>query len=201
MDMMDDMNMMMDDATDGFCTGSGMVMRMTGFDATKQFKPSKTPSSCVTLLFDSMVLDTPTKFWFAWLGVVAWGILAQYLGHLRLHIMREHIGPMSYRLKAGCMALYVVQTTLSYGLMLVAMTYSSELFFAVILGLSIGYGLFLFDEPTNGIDQHSKSAYGPAPSTVEAESKCDLGDVGDVGVDPAQFDEAETGQICHPRVN
>lgn len=123
-----------------YCYGSGTTMSMTGFFSLATDKKGSTP--CVNLLFEEWTLDDETKFAFGCLGVVLLGVFIQYLTLLRGYtksIVNESVRRLVRIFVFG------VQVVLSYFLMLVAMTYSVELFCMVCVGLTLGYGLFHAD--------------------------------------------------------
>ncbi len=123
-----------------YCYGSGTTMSMTGFFSLATDKKGSTP--CVNLLFEEWTLDDETKFAFGCLGVVLLGVFIQYLTLLRgytKNIVNESVRRLVRIFVFG------VQVVLSYFLMLVAMTYSVELFCMVCVGLTLGYGLFHAD--------------------------------------------------------
>jgi len=113
-------------------------MHMTGFVTASEEHP------CLILLFPEWVLSDAARFWIAVAGTVMAGILAEGLVAFR----RWHMDSMSrsksprWFQKAQKIVLYAAGRTLGYLVMLVTMTFSVELFAAVILGLSLGHLLF-----------------------------------------------------------
>ena len=120
------------------------------------------PADCIILLFTEWRLDTAAKFWLAILGTVALGVAGEALTWFRRNRMSSAAalarpgqlgqlvrwlrrGPARWR--AAMATLFVVQATLGYFLMLVAMTYQGELFIAVILGLGLGHAAFNVGAP------------------------------------------------------
>jgi len=127
----------------GYCYGSGTSMSMSGF--VSQAISGKT-APCMLLLFGSWALDGPAKFGMACIGTFLLGILLQFVTKTRISVNRWKLSP---HLKTITIcALYTVNTTIAYLLMLIAMTYSTELFIMVLLGLSTGYALFLVNSYT-----------------------------------------------------
>ena len=120
-----------------YCYGYGTTMSMNGFFSIVQDSQGSTP--CVNLLFEEWTLDNEGKFAAGCLGVFFLGILIQYLTVLRAST-RKILNPMHRRL--GRVLAFGTQVVLSYFLMLVAMTYSVELFCMVVAGLTTGYALF-----------------------------------------------------------
>ena len=123
--------------SDGYATDMGMQGFQWGH------------ATCYLLLFHSLDLDSPLAFYFACAGVVALGILTELLTYLRRG--RWFIGRVGHtHPRLGVIVtvlLFALQTSLAYCLMLVAMTYSVQLFGAVILGLAIGHGAFNVHAP------------------------------------------------------
>lgn len=125
-------------STNGFCVGTGTSMSMSGFMTTSISTADQ--AYCFIYLFPSWVLDDTTKFVVACVGTFFLGVAIHSLSKVRaytsLRLMSSWI-----RLSINVTA-YAVQITLSYLLMLVAMTYSTELFIMVCLGLTAGYTYF-----------------------------------------------------------
>ena len=115
-----------------FCDGVGTDMLMSGFAFSR--------TDCLILLFGPWLLDTAGKFAGAVLGTVILGVATELLTWTR---RRCHVAPRllsrPHAWRAVMALLYLVQVTLGYFLMLIAMTYSAELFMAVIVGLGVGH--------------------------------------------------------------
>jgi hypothetical protein len=122
-----------------YCYGTGSTMIMAGFMSQAA---SGTKAPCLAFLFPSWILDGPVKFAFACLGTLLLGVLVQFVTKLRLAASKWKQSQTRFKTLIVAV-LYAANTTLGYVLMLVAMTYSTELFLMVVLGLSLGYGVFL----------------------------------------------------------
>ncbi len=101
---------------------------------------------CVALLFKSWSLHTPALLALGFFATVAMGMSIEALASLRRNLQNPgfcncHNIPTS-KSRAYAVALYAVQITLGYLLMLVSMTYHFVLFSAVIVGLLIGHIVF-----------------------------------------------------------
>ena len=106
-------------------------------------------NGCVAYLFESWVLDSGTKFAAACIGSVMAGIVVEWLVCIRRNLQRDWIqgahGPCGLPPVAQVpvmLSLYLIQVTLGYMAMLVAMIYQVELFLAVVIGLTAGHGIF-----------------------------------------------------------
>jgi hypothetical protein len=122
---------------DGYCYGSGVTMFMEGFTSIA-YEPKGT-TSCLNLLFLHWTLDSKLKFGFACVGVFLFGVLVQYLSKLR-----RELGKLKVTLRNNTLIVVVhgVQIVFGYFAMLVAMTYSIELFSMICAGLFVGFALF-----------------------------------------------------------
>merc|ERR1719411_2523790 len=122
-----------------FCNGYGTDMFMQGFTASGNSR-----DSCVILLFRSWILDTRTKFLMGCIGVILLGIGIEAMLCFRRKLQKRRI---MIRMSGGArraaiIFLFGVNIASGYFAMLVAMTYSVELFICMILGLVIGHGIF-----------------------------------------------------------
>lgn len=127
--------------SNGYCYGTGTTMIMEGF--TSQLA-SGVQAPCLNFLFPAWPLNTPLRFTFGCIGTVLLGIFLHFVTKIRLTVARWKLS--AKRTSTIC-CLYLANAILGYALMLVAMSYSTELFLMVILGLLIGYILFLVDLP------------------------------------------------------
>merc|ERR1712179_407594 len=123
---------------ESFCVG-GTDMYMSGF----AFASSR-GNACVILLFQSWVLDTTEKFIIACAGVIIFGVSIEGLLCLRRNVQSRKIllrisGPMRRILT---ILLFGVNVASGYLAILVAMTYSGELFMCMVMGLLLGHGIF-----------------------------------------------------------
>jgi len=137
-------------------------MNMLGFESVAE-------SDCINLLFKSWTLDSEGKFAAAVIGTFLLAILVELLTYIR----REKVAasPKLLRLprrrRAVMGALYLTQVTFGYFLMLIAMTYSAELFIAVILGLFVGHVVFNIDAPVaEGVEKCCVQAEKPHPANT-----------------------------------
>lgn len=123
-----------------FCRrGSGTDMYMKGFTSS-----GKSAESCVILLFTSWVLDTRTKFAIGCVGVILLGIAIEAMLCVRRELQSRKIllsirGPAR---RASIIFLFGVNIVSGYLAMLVAMTYSVELFVCMVVGLVAGHAVF-----------------------------------------------------------
>lgn len=122
-----------------FCSGR-MDMLMLGFDTS-----GKKRNPCIILFIESWTLDSRTKFFFGCIGVMVLGFCIEALIALRRNVSRRKRFFLDlsngYR-KVILLSTFGLNLVLGYLAMLVAMTYSVELFFCVILGLMIGHYFF-----------------------------------------------------------
>lgn len=153
-----------------FCYGMGTSMLMAGFA-----RQSENPDAeCINLWLPSWTLDTSSKYCSACVGLFLMGVFIQYLTKLRgmlytyasishskqRYLFRSNAVNHSRILSAVDILLFGVQVTLSYLIMLAAMTYSTELFLMVCLGLTVGYGVFNKHD-MSGVGRHSLSNNDP----------------------------------------
>ena len=127
---------------DNFCYGVGTSMFMSGF--TNVALEDKGSTACVNLFFDTWTLDTKTKYVIGCLGIFFLAIFFEFLKVLkRLLLGLRFLRTAPQWLKDVISLLfYGAQLTISYFLMLAAMTYATELFCAMIAGLTVGHALF-----------------------------------------------------------
>mmetsp|Transcript_3056 Transcript_3056/g.7205 ORF Transcript_3056/g.7205 Transcript_3056/m.7205 type:complete len:773 (+) Transcript_3056:153-2471(+) len=115
-----------------FCYG-GTTMYMEGFQWIQS-------STCVIVLFESWVLNTPFKYGLAVVGTIFLAIgLEKFIQQRRRAMARMEVGTKRLMTSA---AFYGVQLMIGYVLMLIIMIYSGVLFLSVILGLVVGHILF-----------------------------------------------------------
>ena len=149
---------------DRFCL-DGSTMLMEGFEWSGRYENTKT---CIILFFNNWVLNTQIKFWFACLGVFLLGAMVEGVVVLRKRVLignkpvietkpilpstccsdstgastpAEIEQPIRHQYLSNIAAalLFGLNLALAYLIMLVAMTYSGELFIAVVLGLVCGH--------------------------------------------------------------
>jgi len=143
--------------TSSYCTGSGTTMFMDGFHS--QLLSPVNSVQCINLFFTTWTLDNSVKFAFACIGVllmgIIWRLMFNLFAPLNSYLDRiRRIGSRSHVLAVVLIISFVlfVQITLSYSLMLAAMTFSYELFFMVVSGITIGHvvNLLCFNELVQG---------------------------------------------------
>eukprot|EP00929_Paragymnodinium_shiwhaense_P112094 TRINITY_DN80352_c0_g1_i1.p1 TRINITY_DN80352_c0_g1~~TRINITY_DN80352_c0_g1_i1.p1 ORF type:complete len:641 (-),score=132.60 TRINITY_DN80352_c0_g1_i1:405-2327(-) len=117
-------------ADSGFCNKDMRTsMYMGGF--TSLAAPNK---ACIVLFFNSWVLDTPFKFVIGCFGVGIMGVFTQALIRARAVLHKKCKG----RGKIPDSVMFGLNVMMGWAMMLVAMTYSVELFLSATLGLMIG---------------------------------------------------------------
>jgi len=133
---------------DKFCEG-GMDMLMGGFE-TAGGSTQENRKTCVILFFQSWKLNSAGKFAAACLGVFVLGLGIEVLIWLRRKIIsRKRLMlnlPVPAR-KLIVISLFGANLVLGYMAMLVAMTYSVELFICVVIGIIVGHALFNSSTP------------------------------------------------------
>eukprot|EP00090_Calanus_glacialis_P033852 TRINITY_DN5638_c0_g1_i1.p1 TRINITY_DN5638_c0_g1~~TRINITY_DN5638_c0_g1_i1.p1 ORF type:complete len:545 (-),score=136.05 TRINITY_DN5638_c0_g1_i1:1228-2862(-) len=124
---------------DKFCNGQGTDMYMQGFTASGNAK-----DACVILLFKSWVLDTRAKFGFGCVGVILLGIAIEGLLCLRRELQSRKIllRIRGVARRVSIVLLFALNIGSGYLAMLVAMTYSVELFICMVIGLVMGHAIF-----------------------------------------------------------
>ena len=132
-----------DDLKNDFCNGA-TDMYMSGFEAAGVDKRNP----CVILFISSWTLDSRPKFIIACFGVAVMGFLIELLICARRRLTsRKRLSPYLLAPRPSIrqwtsIVLFGVNLFLGYLAMLVAMTYSVELFFCVIIGLMVGHACF-----------------------------------------------------------
>jgi len=124
---------------DKFCNGYGTDMYMKGFTTSGNGK-----DACVILLFKSWVLDTRIKFGFGCVGVILLGIAIEGMLCLRRELQSRKIllRISGVARRASIVLLFALNIASGYLAMLVAMTYSVELFICMVIGLVLGHAIF-----------------------------------------------------------
>merc|ERR1711934_1351635 len=126
--------------TNDFCLpGSGTDMCMQGFTTS-----GKAKDACVILLFNSWVLNSREKFGIGCVGVIFLGIAIEAMLCLRRLLQSRRIVPRLRGLsrRAAIIFLFALNIASGYLAMLVAMTYSVELFICMVVGLVAGHAFF-----------------------------------------------------------
>jgi len=121
-----------------FCEpGNDINMFMNGFNSIL-FGGDQEP--CMLFYFQNWTIDSSLKFWLSFLGYALIGLFSEFIVCLRRRMNQKE------RNAALRLFLYSVNITLGYLVMLAAMTYSFEIFFAAILGLTIGHRIFSLND-------------------------------------------------------
>ena len=136
---------------DPFCRSGSFStdMNMKGFFSTGMDK-----KPCIILFFKAWELDSRLKFAFGCIGVIILGMMVE-----ACIAIRRKLGSPSKRRFVRLLRskpsiqfilsflLFGVNLGLGYMAMLVAMTYSLELFLCVVLGIMIGHAIFNMKQP------------------------------------------------------
>lgn len=144
---------------DGFCNGLVTDMHMTGFVWNSEDEP------CLIYLIKGVELTDAGKFWLAVFGTILMGMMTEYVVRLRRKLTAGR--PVKYITSrkraildsAVRLSMYALTRMLGYLVMLLTMTYSYEMFLAVIVGLTVGYGLFNMSEA--GADEGTTACCTP----------------------------------------
>ena len=120
-------------------------MHMTGF--LSLFDDVRQHSPCLVIFLNSWKLDSGAKFALAVVGAILAGIVCE--GILKLRTVGQQRLPKDRPALSSIarILLYLLHRTVGYLAMLLAMTYQTEIFFAVLVGLSIGYAIFNLRDP------------------------------------------------------
>jgi len=126
-----------------FCSGMSMTMSMGGFQSALF---SRSPADCITFLFTDWKLDHPGKFVSAMICTFVLAVVSEGITHGQAHVRNNYLArtPKGQR-KAIMTLLYGFQQLVGWTLMLIAMTFSIELFASVVVGLFFGKLLFHAD--------------------------------------------------------
>ena len=131
------------DLKNDFCNGA-TDMYMSGFETAGADRRNP----CVILFISSWTLDSRLKFVFACFGVAFMGFLIEFLICVRRRLTsRKRLSPYLLAPRPSIrqwtsILLFGANLFLGYLAMLVAMTYSIELFVCVIVGLMVGHACF-----------------------------------------------------------
>eukprot|EP00939_MAST-03C_sp_MAST-3C-sp1_P001151 g1151.t1 len=146
-----------------FCTGSGTSMYMDGFNSF--FSEDANTKLCVNLWFVNWTLDTEVKFAFASIGACLFGIIVEWLRSVQRALLLKKNGAHWMSI----LAIRAIQLTCGYFAMLIAMTYQTELFIMLIVGLTCGWGVFNMPSPGSDKDERVSAAEDTMPC-------CEIGD-------------------------
>jgi len=155
---------------DRFCIpGTGTDMYMDGFQISGQ-----PDNPCVILFFKVWVLDSRVKFLFGCLGCILLGIGVEGLLCFRRllqsrKILRVMTSPVR---RVSIIVLFGFNIAAGYLAMLVAMTYSVELFICMVIGLVIGHAIFNTSAPVGeSVDPCCASqVIGPSNDSLGSDS-------------------------------
>ena len=113
---------------------AGTTMYMDGFHFS--LRENK---ECLIFLFDGLVLNNRIKVIFACIFTLALAVAMESLVFLRKSLLeRDAKKKLSFLGKSRISLLYGLHLSFAYFLMLLAMTYSIELFSSVVVGLCLG---------------------------------------------------------------
>ncbi len=118
---------------------------MNGFTSIASEKKGST--ECINFMFIEWTLDNKVKYVFGCIGTLLMGIFIQGISYIRIKLNKKNN-------QIIILIIYSIQMTLSYFLMLLAMTYSTELFCMVVIGLTIGYGYFFIYKDNNKLAEN-----------------------------------------------
>jgi len=122
--------------TSSWCAAGSFTPMFMGFAGATQ------NGACALFLFPEWPLDTAAKYAFAWVGTVALALSVAAVAYVRRkHVVRglAHVPALRRALDS---ALFAVQVTAAYCVMLLVMTYSGPLLVAAVLGLTLGHAIF-----------------------------------------------------------
>lgn len=131
-----------------FCNGIPTDMFMEGFVAL--LDDSRKDGPCLVMFLNSWMVDSWAKFVLACVASVFAGIFVEANQAARSQIgkyLDSNMPKRRYVAGAIKLALYATHRVVGYLVMLMAMTYSIEIFVAVVLGLTAGHGIFNLKRP------------------------------------------------------
>lgn len=127
---------------------------------------------CVVLFNSSWVLDSRFKFLVAFFGIFIMGTMSEAILQIRRELRRKSSSPTLV-----FTGLYVAQITVGYSLMLAAMTYSIEIFLAVVLGLGTGHHFFNKEQIVTERPDPCCGDAGPEGTSTKTETTALLGKI------------------------
>ena len=101
---------------------------------------------CLVFITSTLTLDSQGKMAAAVIVSLIMGVLNGALGAARLRLQRKmplKPGTVSLGADGAALALYTLQLSNAYGMMLLVMTYYAGFFFAIVIGLAVGQLVFL----------------------------------------------------------
>ena len=128
-----------------FCNGIGIDMYMQGFEVSGDEK-----NQCIMLFFEVFTLDTALKFGFGCVFVFFLGFAIEALIAARRYMTTRANASrqgLTVAWQIAILSCFAFSLVLGYLAMLVAMTYSVELFLCVVAGIVIGHGVFNLGGP------------------------------------------------------
>jgi hypothetical protein len=148
-----------------FCKNMGMpmVMYMRGFHMSTRSASTSLP--CLSYYFRSWVLDDRGHFNGAMVYSFLLALLTQCLSAVRAVVVR-HVTTKGTR-KILLITIYTVQQFMGYLIMLIAMMYSVELLFAVVVGVALGNRIFVKGDPPDFRRRRQQRVATTAPSINE----------------------------------
>ena len=121
-----------------FCNGIPSSMHMDGF-----VLDGNAAKPCTLLFFPGWTINSRVKMAFSSLGIILLGVATEWCVYMRRTYSEQHQAAKATTVdKLVRSVMYGVNVFLGYMLMLAAMTYSVSIFVMVILGLTIGHGIF-----------------------------------------------------------
>ena len=200
MDGMDDDGM--DDMGNDFCNGMSMIMAMGGF----QFSTLKRhKGDCITYFVQEWKLSDKGKFVGAMFYSFLLAIITEALTSVQQRIKR-YLQPGKLR-KSIMSILYGIQQLFGYVVMFITMTYSIELFGAVLIGLMMGNVLYPHskrpgdDDGDYDNDEIVDSARPMTPQRRRAQAQAgagrSTGGCCDGGLEQALFDTSNNPDDTH----
>mmetsp|Transcript_67041 Transcript_67041/g.160682 ORF Transcript_67041/g.160682 Transcript_67041/m.160682 type:complete len:761 (-) Transcript_67041:166-2448(-) len=158
----------------GFCNGLRTDMHMGGFlslsDSVRELNP------CLVIFLNEWVLDSYGKYVIAMVGAAFAGLLCEALLRLRSVESARYSKNRPVRTGVVRVVLYCAHRIAGYLAMLLAMTYSTEIFLSVIAGLSLGFAVFnLREKVAEGETACCNSTLNPSGAAVVPEASAQEG--------------------------
>ncbi len=185
-------------SSNGYCIGAGTSMFMQGFVSIVSEDSGST--ECVNLWFTEWTLDSKVKYGFACIGVFLFCIFIQFLQTLRGGV--NSLSNDKYVRIILNILLYGINVTCGYFAMLVAMTYSAELFAMICVGMTVGYGIFHADKNLHSLSDdsggvlESESVHQPLIKNRKASKYVPPPVGGDITKQAVSGDAEDYGNCC-----